>query len=1062
MNEKRKRNPRRWVTALCAAALCLLGALPASGQDPTTYEVTRTARSNTEFQFTMPANNVEVTVEYVDAGVKITNGETTLYYETLADAVADCAENDVITLLADQTLTTGITISKNVSLDLNGKTINKGGDAEDLVGLNVTSALTITGSGTISGFATAISNNGTLTLSATPTFSDNTVDIALAANKVITIGAALTQPTNPIKVSVTSDMPYNAISGWTQMGATADPASYFASTTEGVTIRKVEISDDVYDAQFVTYKELAEDTKPTNTATAPTGQGTRTANPADEVWVGDVLTAATTAQPQDEEGDITWQWYRVGADNNETLIEGATSKTYTVTTGDLGYKLVAKATQPKDIAGIGHPATDIVVASEATATVVKKDNFGTLTDAAYTLYDTDKVDYVKVELTNALTGVEYIVVADGVTPSERHWSQAVTPESDGNFAISQYVSVTDDTPSMVDMKPSTAYDLYYRLIETDDTKHGTTATTNGKPANEDKKDITTRTFDYKVTTQGVTYELSHDVETGRALTTGTTAKVTSITGVAGTDKHAGHQEATILDVIPADNTELNARADVWKVLGYDVTTGFNNAIEVPASGFPRNIDMSTFGANADAYGYLKVMDADVFAYFNSGLQQTQCAVEGYKVMKLNNGYYTLCDAAGNYEYAAKGQTVDDDNDNMKGILQAAGMTGGSFVFEDIDGVALPDGTGLTAGHKVAAAGQKVVVKVTLPDGFVFNDGDDNKKLTVSGTVGDITLAQVGTTNVYKAEFNMPEADVTVKFKETEPLLGREITVTPPATPENGTMTADANNPATIRVFSELKYTLTPAEFYALTDITFTGMPEGFTYTLKDNSDNDVTLPYDDNTAAITLSFQIPAAAENAVTITPTFTKTYESMTFAAGMTTYFDGDKGLKLHEENANLKFYTISSVGKTAVTLTEIENIPAGTPAIVVNSGSDAATVRMDIGTYDAVTYDTQFKGTTAEMTLTIAESTKYYGFNGKNFVEIKQSGTVAAHRCWLELSSTAGARMLGIEWPDGSTTGISGINADNTEDGDWYDLNGRKLQSTPTTKGIYIKNGKKQVVK
>lgn len=1046
-----KRNPRRWVTALCAAALCLLGALPASGQNPTTYAVTRKVRSNTEFTFTMPANNVEVTVQYVNAGVKITNGETTLYYETLKDAIEDAADNDVITLLADQTLTTGITISKNVSLNLNEKAINKGGDAENLVGLNVTGSLTITGSGTISGFATAISNNGTLTLSATPTFSDNTVDIALAAAKVITIGAALTQPTNPIKVSVTNVMPYNAISGWTQMGATADPASYFASTTEGVTIRKVEISAGVYDAQFVTYKELAEDTKPTISNGGQDGDGSRSAS-LDEgnVWIGDVLTASTTATP-----DITWQWYRLDG-TTETLIDGATAATYTVAVADRGKQLIAKAKQTKDIAGIGHPATDIVVASEASATVVKKDNFGTLTAAAYTLYDTDKVDYVKVELTNASTGVEYIVVTDGVTPTELHWSQAVTPESNGDFAISQYVSVTDNTPSMAYMKPSTAYDLYYRLIETDDTKHGTTATTNDKPANEAKKDITTRTFDYKVTTQGVTYELSHDVETGRALTT-TTAKVVAIVGAEGTGAHAGHKEATILATIPADNTELNARADVWKVLGYDVTTGFNSAIEVPASGFPRNIDMSTFGANAGAYGYLKVMDADVFAYFNNGVQQTQCAVEGYKMLKLNNGFYTLCNATDVYEYAAKGQTVDDDNDNMKGILQAAGMTNGGFVFEDIDGVALPDGTGLTAGHKVAAAGQNVVVKVTLPDGFVFKDGDNYKILTVSGTVGDITLTQVGTTNVYKAEFNMPEADVTVKFKETEPIQGSPVTLAlPTGVIEGGTIAAAVGNPASPVVFDQMNYTLTPNEGYALTGVTFTGMPEGFAPTYK-IGDNVVELPQE---VAVTMTFKIPVGAVN-VTITPTFTKTYESMTFAAGMTTYY-GDKGLKLHEENANLKFYTISSVGKTAVTLTEIENIPAGTPAIVVNSGSDAATVRMDIGTYDAVTYDTQFKGTTAEMTLTIAEGTKYYGFNGKNFVEIKQSGSVAAHRCWLELSSTAGARMLGIEWPDGSTTGISGINADNTEDGDWYDLNGRKLQSTPTTKGIYIKNGKKQVVK
>ena len=57
------------------------------------------------------------------------------------------------------------------------------------------------------------------------------------------------------------------------------------------------------------------------------------------------------------------------------------------------------------------PPSTKVIASDMTAAVVKKDNFGTLTDAAYTLYDTDKVDYVKVELTNAQTGVEYMVAA---------------------------------------------------------------------------------------------------------------------------------------------------------------------------------------------------------------------------------------------------------------------------------------------------------------------------------------------------------------------------------------------------------------------------------------------------------------------------------------------------------------------------------------------------------------------------------------------------------------------------------------------------------------------------
>jgi hypothetical protein len=33
---------------------------------------------------------------------------------------------------------------------------------------------------------------------------------------------------------------------------------------------------------------------------------------------------------------------------------------------------------------------------------------------------------------------------------------------------------------------------------------------------------------------------------------------------------------------------------------------------------------------------------------------------------------------------------------------------------------------------------------------------------------------------------------------------------------------------------------------------------------------------------------------------------------------------------------------------------------------------------------------------------------------------------------------------------------------ENGEWYDLNGRKLNGKPAQKGIYIKNGKKIVVK
>ena len=54
--------------------------------------------------------------------------------------------------------------------------------------------------------------------------------------------------------------------------------------------------------------------------------------------------------------------------------------------------------------------------------------------------------------------------------------------------------------------------------------------------------------------------------------------------------------------------------------------------------------------------------------------------------------------------------------------------------------------------------------------------------------------------------------------------------------------------------------------------------------------------------------------------------------------------------------------------------------------------------------------------------------------------------------------------IEEPDGSTTAIQAINADGVaiEKTGWYTVNGIKLESAPTEKGVYIRNGKKMVIK
>ena len=47
------------------------------------------------------------------------------------------------------------------------------------------------------------------------------------------------------------------------------------------------------------------------------------------------------------------------------------------------------------------------------------------------------------------------------------------------------------------------------------------------------------------------------------------------------------------------------------------------------------------------------------------------------------------------------------------------------------------------------------------------------------------------------------------------------------------------------------------------------------------------------------------------------------------------------------------------------------------------------------------------------------------------------------------------------DGAT-GIRLVDGAQADGGDWYDLSGRRLSGKPVSKGVYIQNGKKVVIK
>ena len=202
-----------------------------------------------------------------------------------------------------------------------------------------------------------------------------------------------------------------------------------------------------------------------------------------------------------------------------------------------------------------------------------------------------------------------------------------------------------------------------------------------------------------------------------------------------------------------------------------------------------------------------------------------------------------------------------------------------------------------------------------------------------------------------------------------------------------------------------------------------------------------------------------------------YTNTYvlyeqTSITFAKGYSTHYYTES-LVLDEKQDGLKFYAVTAVTDEKVTLTEIEAkaIPAETPFIAYNAGAEAVTAKMGLLKADDVTSAEEFKGTAEDKTMA-AQSGCYVLRNGDTtptFRLVEGAGTLPAHRCWIELGTAAGTRSLGFDFSDDATGMSEALRVKSEESaGDWYDLQGRKLQGAPLRKGAYIHNGKTIIIK
>ncbi len=185
-----------------------------------------------------------------------------------------------------------------------------------------------------------------------------------------------------------------------------------------------------------------------------------------------------------------------------------------------------------------------------------------------------------------------------------------------------------------------------------------------------------------------------------------------------------------------------------------------------------------------------------------------------------------------------------------------------------------------------------------------------------------------------------------------------------------------------------------------------------------------------------------------------------NITLSKDMVTYCSTNK---LNYSGTGLKVYK-AKVDNGAAVLTEIENAIVTNNKGIILSGTANQTYNIPIATETATTInENELYGVTAETAVAYSADSKY-NYILQNGVFKKATGAkLKAGKAYLKTTydvTAAGAPELKIVI-DGETTGIADVRS-KMEDvrGDFFDLQGRKVAQP--TKGLYIVNGKKVVIK
>ena len=172
--------------------------------------------------------------------------------------------------------------------------------------------------------------------------------------------------------------------------------------------------------------------------------------------------------------------------------------------------------------------------------------------------------------------------------------------------------------------------------------------------------------------------------------------------------------------------------------------------------------------------------------------------------------------------------------------------------------------------------------------------------------------------------------------------------------------------------------------------------------------------------------------------------------------TYYNPDTNVTLPSGVTVYK----AKFGTTNVTLTETGDnsiIKAGEAVVLKKATSGSIELSSAAGAGDGDYTENELIGgntvATGEIAYTLAKTENGFGFHRFN------GASLDPYKAHLEADETTAPEFFGLD--GGGTTGICSTVVEET-DANWYDLNGQKLQGKPAKKGVYMKNGRKYIVK